>query len=85
MSRIETMAPRSRARADLDRHVGSRLRSLRKERGLAIWRLAAAAEIDIDSLMDFEAGRHRMPAALLGRLARLMDTDVRAFFEGYEV
>jgi ribosome-binding protein aMBF1 (putative translation factor) len=83
MSRIDTMIVQRDARADLDRHIGQRLKQVRQAHGMPIWKLAAAVELAVDSILDFEAGRHRTPPAVLGKVARLMGTDVRDFFEGY--
>ena len=83
MSRNETTTMEKGPRADLDRHVGRRLRQVRQSSGMPIWQLAAAVEVNVDSMLDFESGRFRTPPAVLGKVARLTGTDVRHFFEGY--
>lgn len=69
----------------IDRHVGSRLRSLRQTRGVEPDALARLVAISPGRLDDLEQGRERISAELLRRLSRALEAPPAEFFEGFSV
>ena len=65
----------------IDRHVGMRLRLRRIGLGLSAKQLAAKADLLEEEILRFEAGRERVDAVRLQRLARATQTPVTYFFE----
>lgn len=69
----------------IDRHVGARLRQLRESRGFSRAKLAAAMDMAVETLEDFEEGRGRLTAALIRPLAQILRVAPAEFFEGFSI
>ena len=67
-----------------DRHVGSRLRERRLQRGLSLATLAQALGVSVQQLHKYEAGVNGIPASRLPLLARLLGVMPGWFFEELE-
>jgi len=76
------LARRSGARNTVDIHVGDRLRLRRKCLGVSQDRLAATVSITAAHLDDYERGAHRISAAKLLDISRVLKVPVAYFFEG---
>jgi transcriptional regulator with XRE-family HTH domain len=66
----------------VDRHVGSRLRQLRKARGVSQEALAQQLGVTVQQFQKYERGESRIDASRLFDIAHLLDVPVAAFFEG---
>ena len=62
--------------------LGSRLRRLRKERGLTMMVLASRAQCSQSLLSKIETGNLLPSLPMLQRLSRALDTDMSYFLEG---
>jgi transcriptional regulator with XRE-family HTH domain len=69
----------------LDRHVGARIRGRRLELQLSESSAAEALRCTIDHLRASEEGRAHISAVLLFEMSRLLDVEVRYFFDGISV
>ena len=67
----------------INRHIGDRLRVLRKKRGLSQADLGAVLDVSFQQMGNYEKGRHRLSAGALFLLARFLGTSPAAFFEGF--
>ena len=71
--------------AAIDTHsppdIGPRLKSLRKERGLSLGRLAALTDLSEATLSRIENGQSLVSAHHLYIVSRVLDVDITAFFE----
>ena len=68
----------------IDRHVGQRLRALRRAKGLSQSQLAALCELSFQQIQKYEHGDNRISASRLYRLALALDVSITALFEGLE-
>jgi transcriptional regulator with XRE-family HTH domain len=66
----------------INRHIGARLRLLRKQRGLSQAALGTILGVSFQQMGNYEKGKDRLSAAALFLLARSLDTSPAAFFEG---
>ena|SRR5271166_1142564 len=66
----------------IDRHVGSRLRQLRLERGLDPQVLARTLAVTTARLERLEAGKERLSAEMLRKLSRILRAQPSEFFAG---
>jgi transcriptional regulator with XRE-family HTH domain len=66
----------------VDLHLGARLRNRRKDLGLTLTDVAAAADMRFRQLQKYELGQHRIPASTLYRLAVALATEVQYFYDG---
>ena len=72
-----------RAEAEaINRHIGDRLRVLRKKRGLSQADLGAVLDVSFQQMGNYEKGKDRLSAGALFLLARFLGTSPAAFFEG---
>jgi transcriptional regulator with XRE-family HTH domain len=62
-------------------HIGARLRSRRAELGLAEGIVAAHLGIPVRNYQQYEAGRDRIPAALLLQASELFKIPLSSFFK----
>lgn len=69
----------------IDKHIGTKLRQMRTERGISPKKLAIVLSISEDRYSAFEAGDISIPARLLIDLSVQLDVTVRSFIDGYEV
>ncbi len=66
----------------INRHIGDRLRVLRKKRGLSQSDLGAVLDVSFQQMGNYEKGKDRLSAGALFLLARFLRTSPAAFFEG---
>jgi len=66
----------------VDIHLGKRLRWRRKAMGLTQQDVGVALGIRFQQVQKYESAANRMSAAVLWKLANLLDVDVRYFFDG---
>jgi transcriptional regulator with XRE-family HTH domain len=66
----------------IDRHVGSRLRTIRIKRNMAPKALAQAIDVTVERLADLEEGRERVGADLMRKLSRILQAPPSEFFVG---
>ncbi len=66
----------------IDRHVGSRLRQLRLERGVDPQVLARTLGVTMARLEGLEAGNERLSAELMRKLSRILRARPSEFFAG---
>ncbi|MCR4523544.1 MULTISPECIES: helix-turn-helix domain-containing protein [Bosea] len=66
----------------INRHIGDRLRILRKKRGLSQADLGAVLDVSFQQMGNYEKGKDRISAGALFMLARFLGTSPAAFFEG---
>lgn len=59
--------------SDFTSQIGARIRFLRLERGLPLWRLAKLAQISADSIMHIELGRSAINLQSIYKLARALN------------
>jgi transcriptional regulator with XRE-family HTH domain len=78
----EVSADRAAAAHAVDRHVGLRIRLLRKERGWSQERLAEAVGLTFQQIQKYERGANRVSASKLWAIALALGTTVAALFEG---
>ena len=67
----------------VDVWVGSRVRIKRTSRGISEQEFSSSLSIDGNDLAALEAGQRRINAALLFRIAKLVDVRPDYFFRGY--
>jgi len=68
--------------AEVDRHVGGRIRARRVGAGLPPGELASRAGLDQDLLLAYEEGLRTVPGEHLFAIARALDVPASWFFEG---
>ena len=68
----------------LDRHIGMRLRQLRKRKRINMEQAAELIDVSQQQISRFELGRNRLSASQLYRLARGLDVPVAWFYETFE-
>jgi len=66
----------------VDIHLGKRLRWRRKSMGLTQQDVGLALGIRFQQVQKYESAANRMSAAVLWKLANLLNVDVRYFFDG---
>ncbi len=68
----------------VDIHLGKRLRWRRRHMGLTQQDLGHACGVRFQQIQKYESAANRMSAAVLWRLAKVLQVDVRYFFDGLE-
>ena len=68
----------------VDIHLGKRLRWRRRHMGLTQQDLGLACGVRFQQIQKYESAANRMSAAVLWRLAKVLQVDVRYFFDGLE-
>lgn len=68
--------------ADIDLHLGRRLRRRRRLLGLTQQQLAVQVGIRFQQIQKYECGANRISAARLWELAEALETTVSYFYEG---
>jgi len=71
-------------RESVDIHLGKRLRWRRRHMGLTQQDLGEACGVRFQQIQKYESAANRMSAAVLWRLSKVLQVDVRYFFEGLE-
>jgi transcriptional regulator with XRE-family HTH domain len=66
----------------VDIHLGKRLRWRRKAMGFTQQHVGEALGIRFQQVQKYECAANRMSAAVLWKLAKILDVDVRYFFDG---
>lgn len=69
----------------VDRHVGARLRALRRERGLSQTALGRRLDVTFQQVQKYESGYNRISAGRLYHAALALEVPLMAFFDGYVV
>ena len=69
----------------VDTHLGKRLRWRRRHMGLTQQDLGVACGVRFQQIQKYESASNRMSAAVLWRLAKVLQVDVRYFFDGLEI
>jgi transcriptional regulator with XRE-family HTH domain len=64
----------------IDRHVGTRLRLRRMQKGLSQSALAHAIGVTFQAVQKYESGDIRVSASRLYEIARFLETDIGFFF-----
>ena len=72
------------ARAEIDRHVGSRVRLRRNLLHVSQEQLAQGLGISFQQIQKYESGANRIGASRLYQLSQLLSVNVDFFFEGLE-
>lgn len=67
----------------IDMHVGKRVRFKRKLLGLTQSDLAERVDLTFQQIQKYEKGENRISASMLYKIARVLDSSVSFFFEGY--
>lgn len=67
---------------DIDRHIGARLRYLRKSHGLTQNDVGQGIGISLQQIQKYEQGTNRIAANYLWRLSTLFDVEIGYFFQG---
>ncbi|WP_108663822.1 helix-turn-helix domain-containing protein [Acuticoccus kandeliae] len=70
--------------ADLDRHIGRKLRCRRRLLKLSVDEVALKLGLPPHQLVEFEDGATRVRAKYLARLTQLLGVPVSYFFESFE-
>ena len=66
----------------VDIHLGKRLRWRRKAMGLTQQDVGEALGVRFQQVQKYESAANRMSAAVLWKLAVLLEVDIRYFFDG---
>ncbi len=69
------------AGSGIDRAVGSRIRAKRIEKGIDEKKFSACLGLSLEQLAAFECGQVRVDAKSLWKICRLLDCNLRYFFE----
>lgn len=67
---------------NIDRHLGARLRKLRRRKGVSASDLAEAIGSSQQQVSRYENGENKLAAAQLYRIAQSLDTPIGWFFQG---
>ncbi|MDR3514694.1 MAG: helix-turn-helix transcriptional regulator [Azospirillaceae bacterium] len=70
------------ARLETDRHIGDRIRVRRALLGLSQERLGDAVGVTFQQIHKYERGTNGVSAALLWRIAEVLDVPVSFFYDG---
>ena len=68
--------------ADIDAHIGRRLRRRRRLLGLTQQQLAGSVGVRFQQIQKYECGANRISAARLWQLAEALEAPVSYFYEG---
>ena len=79
----ETLVDPATSAPSINRWIGSRVRIRRTSRGMTQHDLSDLLGIDCNNLAAFEAGKERINASLLRRIAKLLEVQPDYFFRGY--
>ncbi len=74
--------PRERSPAEVDMHVGARIRMRRRFLGLTQQTLAESLGLTFQQVQKYERGANRVSASKLYDIARALQAPVPYFFEG---
>ena len=74
----------ARATGATDRHVGAKLRALRKARGMTLAELGRALGVTPTQVQKYERGTDRIGAGTLFYAAEAFRVEIGAFYEGLE-
>ena len=68
---------------DLDEHLGKRLFQRRRFMGLTQQQLGDAVGVRFQQIQKYECGANRISAARLWQIAKVLQTSVDSFFDGF--
>lgn len=69
---------------EIDKYVGNRLKARRDFLGISLRELSAKVNIVYQQIQKYEAGKSRIGASMLYKLARILDVEISYFFDGCE-
>lgn len=69
----------------IDRHVGARMRVLRKLRAITQTQLAEALGVTFQQIQKYERGANRISAGRLFDLAQALETRIMYFYDGLDL
>lgn len=78
------MTKSPRAPSPVDRHIGTRLRQLRQDRGWSQTALGERIGVVFQQVQKYERGADRISAGRLHAAGLAFELPITAFFEGYE-
>lgn len=78
---IKRRGRRSLSEVEIDKHVGSRVRTRRTLLGLNQTQLGDACGITFQQLQKYESGTNRIGASRLYQLSQILDVSVSYFYE----
>lgn len=65
----------------VDKHIGTRIRNLRKLSGVSQQELAEAVGVRFQQIQKYEIGMNRVSASRLWEISNALSTDITYFFE----
>ena len=68
--------------AEIDRHIGKRIKISRRAAGLTQMKLAEKLGMTFQQIQKYETGGNRIPASRLFDLSQALETSVAFFFSG---
>ncbi len=68
--------------ANIDQHLGARIRLAREQRGLTLAEVATQTDVTIERLTEIEHGAIRIPALFVARLTRVLRITPAWLFNG---
>ena len=69
----------------VDEYIGTRLKAFRKTRGMSQSVLAKAATVTFQQVQKYENGTNRISVGRLYDFARILEIDVRTFFDDLKI
>jgi transcriptional regulator with XRE-family HTH domain len=72
--------PGSRLPNDIDRHVGRKLRTFRRDAGLTLQELADTMGLSHQQLQKYETGANRLSVGMLPGIAETLGVEITDFF-----
>lgn len=84
LSTPSTKRPLKKQSADMERHIGSKLRDRRHSLKLTQRDLANALNMTMQQLSKYEKGVDRIPASRLYQLSKILSVPILYFYEGLE-
>jgi transcriptional regulator with XRE-family HTH domain len=67
---------------EADRHVGQRLRQLRRAHGMSQTKLGEMLGLSFQQVQKYERGINRIGSGRLWQISRMLDVPITYFFEG---
>ena len=69
---------------EVDVFLGKKLKFFRKMRGLSQGKVASQLDLTFQQFQKYESGRDRVSASKIYGLAKILNVDIKDFFEGLE-
>jgi transcriptional regulator with XRE-family HTH domain len=77
-------AGRKRGAGSFDKHLGGKIRDLRKERGLTQTIVGKAFGLSFQQIQKYENGANRVSAGQLWLLCKFFEVPIASMFEGVD-